>query len=60
MSQYNYNCACCGLYFKVTSTGRKPRKDEIARMVCQLCRDAIKYCMNNCRYDGVEWKRKED
>lgn len=42
MSEYNYTCACCGKYWHSTSTGPKPTKAEIARMVCQPCRDASK------------------
>lgn len=42
MSEYNYTCACCGKHWHSTSTGPKPTKAEIARMVCQPCRDASK------------------
>lgn len=57
MSNYRYTCPCCGMTYHVTSTeSRTPRKEVLARMVCQLCRDAIKYCRANCHYDGADWK----
>ena len=42
MSNYVYTCACCGTCWDSTSTGRKPTKAELARMVCQPCREAPK------------------
>ncbi len=63
MTEYGYSCACCGKYWRATSTGRKPAKAEIARMVCQPCRDTSKRIAaleaelaNLQRYkEAIEW-----
>lgn len=58
MSHYDYVCPCCWRAISVISTGRKPTKAQIARMVCKPCRDAYRQIAETHRHDGVEWVPK--
>lgn len=58
MSWYSYQCPCCLRTWEVSSTGRKPTKAQIARMVCKPCRDAYLQISKDHKHDGVEWVPK--
>lgn len=59
MSHYIYTCACCGTCWDSTSTGRKPTKAELARMVCQPCRMAPKR-MAALEAEATRWREAHD
>jgi len=59
MSRYSYQCQCCWRTWVCQSSGRKPTKADIARMVCKPCRDAYRQMSKNHEHDGVEWVPKK-